>query len=116
MLRKTALRVGFAALLLAPAAGAQTLDQTIGGCGGVAPARTIQATPPTHQALLAGPKPGDRLLLAPGTYTQQLVFSGINGLPNRCIVIEGPATGTPAHFTGSDIFNNIRLKHVRSLD
>lgn len=115
MLRKIALRVGFAALLLAPAAGAQTLDQTIGGCGGVAPERTIQATPATYKALLAGLKPGDRLLLAPGTYTQQLVFSGINGLPNRCIVIEGPATGTPAHFTGSDIFNTISLKNVSYL-
>jgi hypothetical protein len=115
MLRKIALRVGFAALLLAPAAGAQTLDQTIGGCGGVAPERTIQATPSTYKALLAGLKPGDRLLLAPGTYTQQLVFSGLNGLPNRCIVIEGPATGTPAHFTGSDIYNTISLKNVSYL-
>lgn len=115
MLRKIALRVGLAALLLAPAAGAQTLDQTIGGCGGRAPERTIQGTPSTYRALLAGLKPGDRLLLAPGTYTQQIRLDGLNGQLNRCIVIEGPATGSPALFTGSNTFNTISLKNVSYL-
>jgi hypothetical protein len=81
----------------------------------VAPTRTIQATPSNYKSLLAGLLPGDRLLLAPGTYTQQLVLSGKNGQPNRCIVIEGPATGTPALFTGSDIYNTISLKNVSYL-
>jgi hypothetical protein len=116
MQKKIALRVAtLAALLLVPGLKAQTLDQTIGGCGGVAPTRTIQATPSNYKSLLAGLQPGDRLLLAPGTYTQQLVFSGKNGQPNRCIVIEGPATGTPALFTGSDIYNTISLKNVSYL-
>ncbi|HKH49039.1 MAG TPA: hypothetical protein VKM72_30610 [Thermoanaerobaculia bacterium] len=116
MQKKIALRVAtLAALLLAPGLKAQTLDQTIGGCGGVAPTRTIQANPSNYKSLLAGLLPGDRLLLAPGTYTQQLVFSGKNGQPNRCIVIEGPATGTPALFTGSDIYNTISLKNVSYL-
>lgn len=116
MQRKIALRVAtLAALLLAPGLKAQTLDQTIGGCGGVAPTRTIQASPSNYKSLLAGLQPGDRLLLAPGTYTQQLVLSGKNGQPNRCIVIEGPATGTPALFTGSDIYNTISLKNVSYL-
>lgn len=104
-----------ASLLLASGLGAQTLDQTIGGCGGVAPTRTIQANPSNYKSLLAGLLPGDRLLLAPGTYTQQLVFSGKNGQPNRCIVIEGPATGAPALFNGSDIYNTISLKNVSYL-
>jgi hypothetical protein len=116
MQKKIALRVAtLAALLLAPGLKAQTLDQTIGGCGGVAPTRTIQANPSNYKSLLAGLQPGDRLLLAPGTYTQQLVLSGKNGQPNRCIVIEGPATGTPALFTGSDIYNTISLKNVSYL-
>lgn len=116
MQKKIALRVAvLSALLFAPALRAQTLDQTIGGCGGVAPTRTIQANPSTYRSLLAGLQPGDRLLLAPGTYTQQIRLDGLNGQPNRCIVIEGPATGTPAHFTGSDIYNTISLKNVSYL-
>lgn len=100
------------ALLLAPALQAQTLDQTLGGCGGVAPVRTITANPSTYKALLTTLQPGDRLLLAPGTYTQQLRISNKNGQPNRCIVIEGPASGAPALFQGSSTFNTISLINV----
>lgn len=102
-------------LLLTPGLRAQTLDQTIGGCGGVAPLRTIQANPSTYRSLLGTLQPGDRLLLAPGTYTQQIRLNGLNGQPNRCIVIEGPATGTPALFTGSNTFNTISLQNVSYL-
>ena len=84
------------ALLLAPALQAQTLDQTLGGCGGVAPLRTINANPSTYKALLTTLQPGDRLLLAPGTYTQQLRIGNKNGQPGKCIVVEGPASGSPA--------------------
>lgn len=101
-----------AALLLAPALGAQTLDQTLGGCNGVAPLRTIQANPSTYKNLLTTLQPGDRLLLAPGTYTQQLRFTNKNGQPGKCIVIEGPATGTPAVFQGSNSYNTISLTNV----
>lgn len=104
-----------AALLFTSGLRAQTLDQTIGGCGGVAPLRTIQANPSTYKSLLTTLQPGDRLLLAPGTYTQQIRLNGLNGQPNRCIVIEGPATGSPAHFTGSDTFNTISLQNVSYL-
>jgi hypothetical protein len=98
-----------AALFFAPQLHALTLDQTIGGCGGVAPLRTIQATPANYRTLLAGLQPGDRLLLAAGTYTQQLRISNLNGQPNKCIVIEGPATGAPAIMAGSSTFNTISL-------
>lgn len=105
-----------AALLLAPSLGAaQTLDQTIGGCNGVAPLRTIQANPSTYKNLLTTLQPGDRLLLAPGTYTQQLRIGNKNGQPGKCIVIEGPATGTPALFKGSNTFNTISLINVSYL-
>jgi hypothetical protein len=113
-MKKTVYRTALAgatALLLTPALHALTLDQTLGGCGGLAPERTIQANPSTYRSLLGGLKPGDRLLLAPGTYTQQLVVWNLNGQPNRCIVIEGPATGSPALFTGSDSYNTVSLKN-----
>jgi len=109
--RKPVVRFALAALLFAPALHALTLDQTIGGCGGLPPERTIQATPSTYKALLSTLKPGDRLQLAAGTYTQQLVMWNLNGQANRCIVVEGPATGSPALFTGGDVYNTISLKN-----
>lgn len=115
MLKKLAIRTACAALLLAPALHAQTLDQTIGGCGGVAPLRTIQANPSTYKSLLTTLQPGDRLLLAAGTYTKQLLAWNLNGQPNRCIVIEGPATGSPAVLTGSNTYNTISLKNASYL-
>jgi hypothetical protein len=109
--RSSVVRIALATLLLAPALHALTLDQTIGGCGGLAPERTIQATPSTYKSLLGTLKPGDRLQLAAGTYTQQLVVWNLNGQANRCIVIEGPATGSPALFIGSSTYNTISLKN-----
>ena len=114
-MRPALLRIFAAALLLAPALGAQTLDQTISGCNGVAPLRTIQANPSTYKSLLTTLQPGDRLQLAPGTYTQQLRISNKNGQPGKCIVIEGPATGTPALFRGSNSYNTISLVNVSYL-
>jgi hypothetical protein len=71
---------------------------------------TIQATPSTYKSLLAGLLPGDRLQLAAGTYTQGLNLWNKNGQPGQCIVIEGPASGSPALFTGSDSWNLVSLK------
>ncbi|HET9226155.1 MAG TPA: hypothetical protein VFR31_05785, partial [Thermoanaerobaculia bacterium] len=111
-MRRTLLRVFAVTLFLASGLNALTLDQTLGGCNGVAPLRTIQANPSTYKNLLTTLQPGDRLLLAPGTYTQQLRFSNKNGQPGKCIVIEGPATGSPALFTGSSTYNTISLINV----
>ncbi len=110
MLRKALLRTAIATLLVASATQAQTLDQTLSGCNGAAPTRTIQATPSTYQSLLAGLLPGDRLQLAAGTYTQGLNLWNKNGQPGQCIVIEGPASGSPALFLGSDSWNLVSLK------
>jgi hypothetical protein len=111
MVKKALLRTAIATLLLvASAAQAQTLDQTLSGCNGAAPLRTIQATPSTYKSLLAGLLPGDRLQLAAGTYTQGLNLWNKNGQPGQCIVIEGPASGSPALFTGSDSWNLVSLK------
>jgi hypothetical protein len=84
---------------------AQTLDQTLSGCNGAAPLRTIQGNPSNYLSQIAGLLPGDRLQLAAGTYTQGLRLWYKNGEPGKCIVIEGPATGSPAVFTGSDSWN-----------
>lgn len=87
------------------AAQAQTLDQTLSGCNGAAPLRTIQANPSNYKSLIPGLLPGDRLQLAAGTYTEGLNLWYKNGEPGKCIVIEGPASGAPAIFTGSNSWN-----------
>jgi len=114
-MRRALLYTFATALFLASGLHAQTLDQTIGGCNGIAPLRTIQANPSTYKNLLTTLQPGDRLLLAPGTYTQQLRIGNKNGQPGKCIVIEGPATGSPALFNGSNTFNTISLVNVSYL-
>jgi hypothetical protein len=114
VIRKT-LHTAVAALaLLLPAAAAHalTLDQTMGGCNGVAPVRTIQANPSNYTSYVGTLQPGDRLLLAAGTYTRGLWLHNLNGQPERCIVVEGPATGSPALFLGSDNFNTVSLHNA----
>ncbi|HEY9419981.1 MAG TPA: hypothetical protein VIW92_01075, partial [Thermoanaerobaculia bacterium] len=112
MIRKAVFRTVIAAVFAAvPALQAQTLDQTLSGCGGVAPIRTIQAGPSTYKSLIAGLVPGDRLQLAAGTYTQGLNLWGKNGQPDKCIVIEGPASGSPAIFLGSSAWNIVSFKN-----
>ena len=91
-----------ATLLFAPATRAQTLDQTLSGCNGAAPLRTLQANPPNYRSPIAGLLPRDRLLLPAGPYPHGLNLWYKNGEPGKCIVIEGPASGAPALFTGSD--------------
>src|SRR5919206_707136 len=109
MLSKAFLRIAAITLAVAPLAQAQTLDQTLSGCNGAAPLRTIQATPSDYRSKLATLIPGDRLLLAAGTYTQGLPIHDLHGEPSKCIVIEGPASGSPALFTGSDSGNVVSL-------
>src|SRR4028118_361502 len=112
MLRKALLRTALATLLVASATQAQTLDQTLSGCNGAAPLRTIQATPSNYRSLIAGLLPGDRLPLAAGTHPQGLPLHNKHGEPGKCIVIEGPASGSPALFTGSDSWNVVSLKDL----
>ncbi|HEY0142348.1 MAG TPA: hypothetical protein VGF48_15725 [Thermoanaerobaculia bacterium] len=112
MLRKALLRTAIATLFVLAAAPthAQTLADTLSGCNGAAPLRTIQATPSNYRSLIAGLIPGDRLQFAAGTYTQGLPIVNKHGEPGKCIVFEGPASGSPALFTGSDSWNVISLK------
>lgn len=114
MIRKAALcsALTLLSVALAPSLTAQTLHQTLGGCGAAAPLRTIQANPSNYRTFLAGLKPGDRLLLAAGTYTAGLRLQNLNGQPGRCIAIEGPASGSPAVFVGSSAWNTVSLTNV----
>ncbi|HJQ40622.1 MAG TPA: pre-peptidase C-terminal domain-containing protein [Thermoanaerobaculia bacterium] len=109
MLHKAVTLLAVSAALIASAIQAQTLDQTLSGCNGAAPLRTIQASPSDYLSKLASLIAGDRLLLAAGTYTQGLSIHNKNGQPGQCIVIEGPASGSPALFTGSDSWNVVSL-------
>ncbi|HEX8079228.1 MAG TPA: PPC domain-containing protein [Jatrophihabitans sp.] len=74
------------------------------------PTRTIQATPSNYRLLLADLVPGERLLLAAGTYTQGLSFWNRNGQPDKCLIVEGPASGPPAVFTNSPDRNIVSFK------
>jgi hypothetical protein len=91
------------------------LDQTMGGCNGALPLRTITADPSSYRAQVPKLRPGDRLALAAGTYTQGLPLHNLNGQPGRCIVVEGPADGAPALFLGSDRFNTVSLENASYL-
>src|SRR4051794_17684993 len=112
MIRKAVLGTAAAALLVSAAIQAQTLDQTLSGCNGAAPLRTLQATPSNYTSLISTLIPGDRLQLAAGTYTQGLNLWNKNGQPGKCIVVEGPASGSPALFTGSDAWNVVSFKNT----
>lgn len=95
----------------ATAAENPPLWQTISGCGSLVPTRTIQATPANYRSLIAGLLPGDRLQLAAGTYTQGLNLWDKNGEPNKCILVEGPTSGSPALFTNDPARNIVSFKN-----
>src|SRR5688572_25699400 len=109
MLSKALLRIAIATLLVASVTQAQTLDQTLSGSNGAAPLRTIHATPSDYVSKDAKLVPGDRLQLAVGTYSQYHNLYNKHGQPGQCIVIEGPASGSPALFPGSDSRNIVCL-------
>jgi hypothetical protein len=100
------------AMAMAPAspASAQTLADVVGGCLGNPPLRTIPANPSNYRALLSTLQPGDRLLLAAGTYTQGLPFQNVHGTPGNCIAVEGPESGARAVFTARSCCNTISLR------
>lgn len=86
-----------------------------GGCAGTVPERVVAGGPATYLALLPTLGPGDLLQLAAGTYEDGLPLTGVSGEPDRCVVIEGPASGPPAVFTGRNCCNTISLSNVSYL-
>jgi hypothetical protein len=100
-------------LLLVTAAPLAATDAAgVGGCAGTVPERVIAADPATYLALLPTLGPGDLLRLAAGTYPGGLPIDGLTGEPDRCILIEGPAAGAPAVFTGRDCCNTVSLSNA----
>lgn len=90
-------------------------DHEIGGCAGTVPERTLAAGPGDYLAILGTLQPGDLLALEGGTYAGGLPVDGVAGEPDRCIVIEGPAAGPPAVFTGRDCCNTVSLRDASYL-
>ncbi|HYI11848.1 MAG TPA: PPC domain-containing protein [Thermoanaerobaculia bacterium] len=117
MLSKALRRIAIAMLLVVSATlvasvtQAQTLDQTLSGCNGAAPLRTVQADRSNYQTKVNDAIPGDRILLAADTYGQFLTLNNKHGEPGKCIVIEGPASGS-ALFTGSETRNIVSLTNA----
>ncbi|MCG8459832.1 MAG: hypothetical protein MI919_26425 [Holophagales bacterium] len=109
--------LGGLALLWAFAMAALPVDaqgvtaEEVGGCGDTVAERVLDADPSTYLALLPTLQPGDLLRLGAGTYASGLPLTGISGEPGRCIVIEGPETGT-ALFPGRDCCNTVSLRNV----
>lgn len=72
-------------------------------------AATLNATPSDYRAKLGQLKPGDTLVLAAGTYTQDLNIRDLNGTPTQWITITGPQSGAPAVFTARSCCNTVEL-------
>jgi len=97
-------------LVPSQARGQANLFETIGGCKGAPPRTTRTADPSNYLAKLSTLAPGERLLLAPGIYPRGLRVHGLNGNAGACIVIEGPATGQRAVFTGRNCCNTVSIR------
>jgi hypothetical protein len=81
---------------------------SIGGWSRSAEAADVPADPSDYQALLGALQPGDRLVLAPGTYTR-LTIDGIHGEPDAWITVTGPTEGDPAVVVGESCCNTVQL-------
>lgn len=84
-------------------------DSDYSGCAGTVAQRTFNADPGSYLSLLPGLVAGDRLVLAAGSYPSGLPLANKNGAPANCIVIEGPAVGPSARFTGRDCCNTVSI-------
>lgn len=71
-------------------------------------AADVPADPSDYQTLLGTLQPGDRLVLAPGTYTR-LTIDGIHGTADAWITITGPTEGDPAVIVGESCCNTVQL-------
>jgi len=72
-------------------------------------AADINADPSNYVQLLGMLKPGDRLVLAAGTYTQGLSISNLNGSEASWFTITGPTSGPAAIFEGNPCCNTVEL-------
>lgn len=79
-------------------------------CDGATAGAVIDADPGSYRDLLPMMQPGDTLRLGAGTYDQGLPITDMNGAAGSCFVIEGPADGEPAIFTGSSSRNTVSIR------
>jgi hypothetical protein len=125
--RRTLLSLLACAGLIAVRAGPARSGGPPGGTSSaVAPPRTIRADPANYLALLPTLRPGDTMLLAPGTYDRPdappgLPLFDLHGTPHAPITITGPETGPRPVFVGRASHNTIRIANashivVRNLD
>lgn len=78
-------------------------------CANSTHAADINADPSNYRDLLGTLVPGDRLVLAAGTYTQGLPITGLNGTNAAWITIVGPSAAPEAIFEGNACCNTIEL-------
>jgi hypothetical protein len=72
-------------------------------------ALAVDADPATLGSVLPTLQAGDTLNLAPGTYTQSLNVSNLQGTEAAWITITGPASGPPAVFEGNACCNTVEI-------
>ena len=77
----------------------------------IALATDFQANPSNYVSMLSVLQPGDTLHLDPGSYTNQLNLTNLNGSPNGWITIAGPSGGSPAVFLGNACCNTIEIRN-----
>jgi hypothetical protein len=89
-----------------------TTPAEIGGCEGTVPSQVITANPSNFESVIPGSlQAGDLVPLEAGTYSGgDLDIDGLHGTEDGCIIIEGPASGSPAVFLGSDNFNTVSIQ------
>jgi hypothetical protein len=80
-------------------------------------ANVIKAGPTNYLSALRSLKPGDTLLLDPGTYDNPADVPGLpifnlNGSPTQPIVISGPDSGPRPLFVGRSTHNTVRLSNA----
>ena len=94
--------------------GDQALSTAVAGsavaplCSTPPTGKIVSGTPSNYKTLLGTLQPGDTLALAPGTYPR-LHVSGLRGISSQCIVITGPASGTPAVIQGAAGYNTVEI-------
>jgi hypothetical protein len=79
------------------------LDATSAG------AATLTGDPGNYASQLGKLKPGDTLNLKAGSYGKGLNVTNLNGTATMPIVISGPASGSPAVFTGRSCCNTVEI-------
>jgi hypothetical protein len=100
-----------------PASSTTTAGAGVPPWDGKLTGKVISANPSNYLSLLAALKPGDTLLLQPGTYDNPadppgLPIFDLNGTPAAPITVTGPAAGPRPLFIGRSTHNTIRLRNA----